>query len=55
MEVEPDIQSFKAYINQYEGNSRFSRLLVLAEKNRTVSNEAIKMCLTMAIAEKKIL
>lgn len=32
MEIEADPQTLKTYINQYTGNTRFTRLLTLADK-----------------------
>lgn len=55
MEVEFDPSTLKAYISQYTGNSRFTRLLILADKQRVLRIDAIKLCLEMAKAEKKIL
>lgn len=54
MEVDSDATTLKNYINRYSGNSRFMRLLVIADKQERLKVEALRLCLTMAKAEKKI-
>lgn len=54
MEVELDPSTLKSYIQQYTGNSRFTRLLTIAEKQKSLRIYAIRLCLEMAKAENKI-
>jgi hypothetical protein len=54
MEVDSQSQSLSAYINQYQGHTRFARLLVMADKNPQLRQEALNLCLQYAVAEKKI-
>jgi hypothetical protein len=46
--------SLQDYINQYKGNSRFVRLLTLADKNQDMRTEAIRVLLELAKKEKKL-
>ena len=55
MERTVDKQELTKYINQYEGHSRFLRLLALVEKNESARREALVMLMDLAIKEKKLL
>jgi hypothetical protein len=54
MERSLDKQTLAKYINQYEGHSRYIRLITLADKNEWARKEAIVMCYELAIKEKKL-
>lgn len=54
MEVEADPGTLKAYVNNYTGNTRFTRLLTLAEKQKAFRTDALRLCLDMAKSEKKL-
>lgn len=47
-------QSLNDYIKQYQGNSKYIRLLTLAEKNSDLRTEAIRMLLEASKKEKKL-
>lgn len=54
MEIQADPTTLRNYINQYTGNTRFTRLLAIAEKQAYIRLDAIKLCLELAKAEKKL-
>ncbi|CDW76767.1 cop9 signalosome complex subunit 1 [Stylonychia lemnae] len=54
METYPDSLSLKSYIQQYHGNTRYVRLLVIADKQFKLREEALKLCFEMAKTEKKL-
>ena len=47
-------QSLEDYINQYQGQIRYVKLLALIDKNPSLRVQAFKMCHDLAIKEKKL-
>jgi hypothetical protein len=54
MERTVDKQELTKYISQYDGHSRFLRLLAIADKNESARREALVMVMDLAIKEKKL-
>ena len=55
MERTVDKHELTKYINQYEGHTRYMRLLTLAEKNESARKEALIMLMDLVVREKKLL
>ncbi len=48
-------QELAEYISHYQGNSRFMRLLNMADKQEAVRREALELCFELAKKEGKLL
>ncbi len=55
MERTVDKHELTKYINQYEGHTRFTRLLTLAEKIESARKEALIMLMDLVVKDKKLL
>lgn len=55
MEKAVDKETLTTYLNQYQGHSRFLRLIAMVEKNEHVRRVALELCYEMAVKEKKLL
>ena len=47
-------QTMREYINQYQGQIRFVKLLTIVEKNPTLREEALRLCHELVASEKKL-
>lgn len=54
MEVDKKSLTLSQYISKYQGNTKFSRLLVIADRMTLHRAEALNLSLEYAIKEKKL-